>query len=172
MGEVKKYDAPQVYRPPVSERKFAKGADMSFQFSRESDSFGEGCNESDSRLSGTMKLMHSTGRVAEFKGRALNPAASDPTDLTGANDALKPSVQQCVDAYASTHKAKRENPMYATTSNDIGSKPVSVATFTSERQTMSQYFTNSFNSIKYRDQGLNTSLSRSRCHSSLDPAFL
>jgi hypothetical protein len=156
----------------VSERKFAKGVDMSFQFSRESDQFGTGCGESDSRMSNTMKMMHSSGRIAEFKARALKPAARDPTDLAGENERPPANLEESVAAYAEGHNPKHENPMYATTSNDIGCKPVSVATLTNERLTMSQYFTNSFQSIKYRDQGLNTSLSRSRCHSSLDPAFL
>ena len=58
--------------------------------------------------------------------------------------------------------------MYQTTNNQYGIQRPTVATFTADRQARSQKFSNSFNGIKFRDQGLNTSLVRSTVHNSLD----
>ena len=66
------------------------------------------------------------------------------------------------------HEPRAEHTMYQTTNNQYGIQRPTVATFTADRQARSQKFSNSFNGIKFRDQGLNTSLVRSTVHNSLD----
>ena len=43
---------------------------------------------------------------------------------------------------------------------------------TLERYNIPQEFSNSFSGIKYRDQGLNTAVAKSKIHTTLDPHFL
>jgi len=70
------------------------------------------------------------------------------------------------------HAPKDQNPLYATTQNDFGIKKPTEATYTSERLPRKQGFSNGFNSQMPRDQGLNTSLTRSNVHVELDPQFV
>lgn len=58
--------------------------------------------------------------------------------------------------------------MYQTNNNQYGGMKPNVATFTHDRKARSQQFSNSFQGLKYRDQGLNTALIRSTVHNSLD----
>ena len=70
------------------------------------------------------------------------------------------------------HDPKDQNPLYATTQNEFGIKKPTVATYTSERLPRNQQFSNSFNSQMPRDQGLNTSLTKSNVHTELNPQFV
>ena len=79
-------------------------------------------------------------------------------------------VQKLLDSYS--HDPLRQNPLYLTTQNEVGLKKPTEATVTSERLAKKQEFSRSFNGIMPRDQGLNTSLTRSNCHKELDPVFV
>ena len=46
-----------------------------------------------------------------------------------------------------------------------------IATFTSDRVSIPQAFSNSFQGVQYRNQGLSTALSKSSYHAKLDPSF-
>ena len=82
----------------------------------------------------------------------------------------KPTLDGILASYE--HETKQEHPVYQTTSNSIGYKRPDKATYTLDRVSIPQEFSQGFNNIKYRDQGLNTSLSKSTVHSKLDPQFL
>ncbi len=67
------------------------------------------------------------------------------------------------------HCAKDEHAMFNTTSNEIGKKGPTAATYTFERVARQQKFSNSFpKANESRDTGLNTSITKSSVHSSLD----
>ena len=66
---------------------------------------------------------------------------------------------------------KWEDPRYTTANNAIGFKPPTIATFVSERHGTAQDFSRSFNGVKPQSSGLNTGLTRSTVHPSLDPSF-
>ena len=83
---------------------------------------------------------------------------------------VKPTLDEVLEPYK--HRVKQENPVYATAANAIGSKKPDQATYNVDRLAVSQAFSNSFNGVKYRDLGLNTSLSKSVVHTKLDPQFL
>ena len=66
---------------------------------------------------------------------------------------------------------KVEDPRYTTTNNEIGRKTPTVATFVSERHSIPQGFSAGFNGVKPQNSGLNTGLTKSNVHPSLDPQF-
>ena len=69
------------------------------------------------------------------------------------------------------HEPIRQNPLYATSASDIGKKPPTEATFVAERAHRSQAFSKSFSHLKPKSSTLNTGLTKSRIHASLDPQF-
>ena len=70
------------------------------------------------------------------------------------------------------HTPKTEHPRYLTSTNDYGKKLPSEATVVTERHSKQQDFSRSFANIKPRSSTMNTSVTRSTIHSSLDPQFL
>ncbi len=67
------------------------------------------------------------------------------------------------------YRAKGEHAMFTTTSNEIGKKGPTAATYTFDRVARQQKFSNSFpKTNESRDTGLNTSITKSSIHSSLD----
>ncbi|KAM3577131.1 hypothetical protein VYU27_001048 [Nannochloropsis oceanica] len=69
------------------------------------------------------------------------------------------------------HQTKAENPLYRTSQSVIGAHPPSVATVVTERYAIPQAFSSSVGNILFSDQSLNTTLTRSKVHRSLDPHF-
>jgi hypothetical protein len=67
--------------------------------------------------------------------------------------------------------SKPEDPRYTTSSNEYGKKAPTIATFVAERQAISQTFSNSFSNVKPKNTSLNTGITRSNVHPSLDPLF-
>lgn len=70
------------------------------------------------------------------------------------------------------HNPKVEDPRYTTSSNEVGRKKPTTATFVKMRMARNQAFSNSFNGIKPKNTALNTSLTRSQVHEKLDQTFL
>lgn len=56
--------------------------------------------------------------------------------------------------------------------NEYGRKPPTIATVASERLPKKQDFSKSFGALKPRNSSMNTAITRSNIHSSLDPQFL
>ena len=82
----------------------------------------------------------------------------------------KIDVKKVLDVYQ--HESKSEDARYTTSSNEIGRKTPTTATFVGQRMARNQAFSNSFGGAKPRNTALNTSLSRSNVHPSLDQTFL
>jgi hypothetical protein len=169
----KQFEAPRFARPEP--RDANDGFDFSFMYEKSSAKIGQGCAPSDSKLSATLARHDPPGEVAKAKGRGLYPMASDPgaTDaaltMAGAGGAVL-TTEDVLDAY--THAPKPENSMYTTSNNQFGLKKPTAATFTNERAARSQMFSNSFNGVKPRNQGLNTAITLSVVHTQLDPQWI
>jgi hypothetical protein len=70
------------------------------------------------------------------------------------------------------HEPIKQNPLYATSASEIGKKPPTEATFVAERLHRSQAFSKSFQHMKPKSSSLNTGLTKSTIHPSLDPQFI
>jgi hypothetical protein len=69
------------------------------------------------------------------------------------------------------HNPKQEDPRYVTSAGEYGRKAPSMATVVIERAAISQGFSSSFSGTKSQSSSMNTGLSRSNVHQSLDPQF-
>ena len=134
---------------------------LSFLYTRESDSIGAAVKTSNSCLAKAFDK-------GKLKGKRRLGESEETSSQNGPNISEIPveEVQATLENYK--HDPKIENPLYTTTSNDIGSKKPSQANFTRMRYSRSQNFSKSFNRIMFQDQGLNTSLTRSNVHEMLD----
>ncbi|GFH46062.1 hypothetical protein CTEN210_02536 [Chaetoceros tenuissimus] len=117
-----------------------------FLYSRESDRFGEGVQMSTYPLAKELRT----------KLKRRKPTASDLEGCNGQKNASNrhkshSQVEDILKSY--NHERKVENPLYTTTSNEIGGKRPSAATLSSENYSRSQSFSRSFNSM-FRDCGL------------------
>jgi len=164
-------DAPAVPRPAMKQTLREQGYDFSFLYKPASAEIGKGIGMSDSKLSESMRREEPKGDIAFQRGRGLNPispgdemtlATVDPDGLASMKQVGKEevNVNSLLNSYR--HAPKPEHALYPTTSNDIGLKKPSKATYVLERHSRQQRFSNSFNGILYRDQGLNTSMHKSK----------
>lgn len=149
----------------------AKDHDLSFLFSRSSDSIGVGIPFSDSALSKVFRQNDSL--MESVRRKSLDPDLVKQVEVENLplkrHLALK-DVQEILNGY--NHNPKTQHPLYMTSSNDYGRRKPTPAAYTSTRAFRNQAFSSSFNKIMPRGNGLNTSLSRSKVHSLLDPRFL
>jgi len=148
-----------------------KKHDLSFIYRRESDKVGAGIESSDSSLAKVMSVKESLSDAAKRKRTAVfanyvEGEIAVPCDHNKTPEQIKAILQEY------NHVPKMEHPLYITTSNQIGLKRPSLATYTAEKHPRSQKFSSSFNRKMFGDQGLNTSMTRSKFHESLDPQML
>jgi Domain of unknown function (DUF4490) len=150
---------------------------------QESDLIGADIPLSDSKLSSSV-VSHRVAPSDAARRKALgkHPVVYQPQEEAsigivevGART-VKPPLPQSKEALDSllkgyTHAPKEENPLLTTSNNVYGATRPTGATYNFSRRARLQAFSNGFNSIKYRDMGLNTSMSRSQVHSALDPQF-
>ena len=148
---------------------------MSFLYSRSSNNIGQGIPLSDAKLAHLYAAAPSKSSIARKLGHSGE--TSDPKEFMHvsvmanrlvASENIVP-IENILNSYS--HAPKPQNPLYATSQNEHGIKKPTVATYTAERCARDQKFSASFNSQMPRDQGLNTSLTRSNCHTELDPQF-
>ena len=103
-------------------------------------------------------------------------AATARAPLSNASDAalattLQPApTEEVLAAYR--HAPIQQHSMYTTTNNELGIKKPTNATFSNERAARSQNFSNSFNGVKHRNQGLNCAMTKSGAHKNLDPQWI
>ena len=165
------YDAPAVPRAALRETDRDRGYDFSFLYEPASADIGKGIPMSGSKLAGVMLERESKGAAAFHRGRGLRPiqpadpmtlAALDPDGLSSMRQVEKqePDADRLIASY--NHAPKPEHPLYPTTANTVGIKRPSRATYVLDRRSRQQRFSNSFNGIRYRDQGLNTSMAKPR----------
>lgn len=140
--------------------------DLSFLYSRESDAFGSGVERSESLLARALSENKPLSKVAGYKrASTLRKEFSSTTTL---DRTTLSAVEATPDEYK--HQAKAENPLYTTTSNQIGNKrPVTYNTMSLSK---SQKFSSSFNRMMFQDQGLNTSFANNSVHKSFDSQFV
>mmetsp|Transcript_18551 Transcript_18551/g.21349 ORF Transcript_18551/g.21349 Transcript_18551/m.21349 type:complete len:209 (-) Transcript_18551:72-698(-) len=150
--------------------------DLSFLYSRESDRIGIGISNSDSVLASV--LLQQDSRSSDVRRRRHSIVMKDKDSRAEnlnffSNKSSESSraldLRETLEAY--NHSPKRESPLYGTSSNQYGLRKPSVATYTATRIPRSQKFSNSFNKMMPRDQGLNTSLTHNNVHHLLDPQF-
>mmetsp|Transcript_24295 Transcript_24295/g.43524 ORF Transcript_24295/g.43524 Transcript_24295/m.43524 type:complete len:199 (+) Transcript_24295:29-625(+) len=143
--------------------------DLSFLYSRESDRIGQGTSFSDSSLSRVFRLKESDSMSKRRKNSVFVKKQIGPTTLTS-KTVPKEEVKDILSQYK--HNPKNQNPLYGTSANEIGLKKPSSATYPTERHGMSQKFSQSFNRTMFRDEGLNSSMTKSNIHDLLTPQFV
>mmetsp|Transcript_10248 Transcript_10248/g.13362 ORF Transcript_10248/g.13362 Transcript_10248/m.13362 type:complete len:215 (-) Transcript_10248:246-890(-) len=178
----KQFDAPAVHRPHVDKQNADdQKPDFSFLYQKESERIGAKINHSDSKLSQALLMKESLGETAKFRSRGVNKNQPDfseehkaiieaDSQLSRPGRKNRDEVEQHLAKY--NHQARPQNPLYTTANNQYGLKEPTAATFTAERQSKIQKFSTGFNGMVYRDQGLNTSIIKSRVHKKMDPQFL
>jgi len=191
-----KYESPPVFRPQLANvdqnrSESAKKYDLSFLYGRESERIGAGIvHNSDSNISRTFALGESLSEAAKRKAGIQDSKSSckssvqDPAEyqnisldaykLVHKDDSKETSSPEEVEHLLKSYKhlPREQHLIYTTTTNDYGMKKPTPATYTNHRITWNQEFSKSFNSKMYIDEGLNTSLSRSKIHTQLDPHFI
>ena len=174
--QMKDFEAPKPYRPANERQDLAAKYDMSFLYSRESERIGEGVALSDSKLANLYASVPTKSSIARQRGHAGEVSNPEEYKTVSVDAYMKTIRDQSVDVYrllnSYNHAPKDQNPLYATTQNEFGIKKPTAATYTTERIARDQKFSNSYNSQMPRDQGLNTSLTRSNVHTELDPLFV
>jgi hypothetical protein len=137
---------------------------FSFLYTRESDRTGAGVEVYNSPLAKAFDKEKSK-RKKQLKNmdESIETKSNNPIISTK-------QIKSMLDKYQ--HEPKSQNPLYSTTSNDIGIKKPSQATAATMSYSRSQSFSKSFNRIMFQDLGLNTSLTRSNVHESLDTDFV
>ena len=159
----------------AEESKATQPQDMSFLYSRESDRFGEGSTFSDSALSQVFRLKPSDSMNKRRKNSAFVKQLGSRSNNNGSSDSAskivpKEEVNEILSQY--DHNPKEQNPLYVTTANEYGRKRPTQATYQNVRHGMSQKFSQSFNRTMFRDEGLNSAMTRSNIHDSLTPLFV
>ena len=158
------------------ESKATQPQDMSFLYSRESDRFGEGSTFSDSALSQVFRLKPSDSMNKRRKNSAFVKQLGSRGNNNGSSDSAskivpKEEVNEILSQY--NHNPKEQNPLFVTTANEYGRKRPTQATYQNNvRHGMSQKFSQSFNRTMFRDEGLNSAMTRSNIHDSLTPLFV
>lgn len=190
----REYDAPEVRRLKFNKQGADAKAHFPFLYTRASNQIGKGVPKSDSKISeimgksedpiqmgefyGKIDGAERSGSIAHWKARGLKPRFIDANTGNPEQDYIMEKGEEIVHIPVEkvlksfSHVRKEENPMYTTTQNEIGYKKPTFETMVSMRRSRMQHFSNGFNNIKYRDQGLNCNLTKSKVHSLLDPHFL
>ena len=130
-----------------SENEFqSKEHDLSFMFSRESDRIGEGVPTSKSPLFNQMMK-----KKIIKKKRSLCESVDDFT-LRSGFEKDEDTKRQEFQNYR--HIPVKQNPLFTTTSNEIGLVTPVEELFTHVRFARNQSFSSQFNGIMYKDEGL------------------
>jgi len=139
---------------------------FSFLYTRESDSIG---GRVPKPMMEKPRLLTKTEFLKKWREERTDPSTiveEEPRQARG----VKLDAEQILKSFKQGTKV--EDPRYTSTNNQYGFKAPTVATFVSERIPKGQGgFSDSFQGIKPMNSGLNTGLSRSSVHKSLDPQF-
>lgn len=143
--------------------------DLSFLMSRESDRFGEGTSYSDSALSRVFREKESDPMNKRRKDSSLAKQSFDSVRALS-KTVSKEEVKDILVNYS--HSPKKQHPLYTTEANVAGMRKPTEASFSTARYGLSQHFSQSFNRTMYRDEGLNSSMTKSKIHDQLTPQFI
>lgn len=144
--------------PAASPTKVEK-PDFSFLYARSSDVIGAKVKVADGPMA---VLLEKPASAMSVKNKHLRRE-----EEVVRNEKPKPNVEQILAVYH--HAPKPEDPRYTTSSNEYGKQKPSEATFVAERAGIPQGFSKSFNGVKPMNSSLNTGMSKSKVHSSLNP---
>lgn len=166
LGQKVEYVAPEVdYSDPSTKKAPPTKGVVEFMYQTSSANVGESINRGDSRLSQQMDKFCVREEVNQ-----IQPAVVKQLPVVAPRDALmRPedfSINQ-IDISAISGP-RSEHPMYTTSQRAIGEEKSEVQVENSVRRGIPNAFTNSFNGIKYRNQGLTTAVTKSRVCSELD----
>lgn len=142
---------------------------FAFLYTRESDVIGSKIKKAEHE---PPKVLTKTEFLRKKREMQMTKALESGQLIEEAKVAAAPkaSADQILAAYK--HSPKNEDPRYTTSTNEYGNKPPSKATIVIDRAAIPQGFSSSFNGIKPSSSSMNTALSRSTVHPSLDPQFL
>ena len=147
--------------------------DLSFIYRKESDRIGSGIKLSDSKLAkvlGEQESLLLKSKQRRLSSNNNNDCCEGKSNNGTTTTTSKEQIQNILQSY--NHNPKQEHALYTTTANSFGKEKISMATYPAKCYSRSQSFSASFNRIKFRDQGLNTSLTRNNVHKNLDPQFV
>eukprot|EP00605_Chrysophyceae_sp_TOSAG23-4_P002762 GSChrysophyteH1.ASY1.ANO1.3046.1 assembled CDS len=152
--------------------KVTRPESFSFLYTRESDNIG---GKIENPLDTKPRVPTKTEFLKKWRAEQMDRKDLAKNTLNFPNEdtrAVKKTPEE-VDRILSKWKqgTKQEDPRYTSTSNTYGFKPPTVATFVADRAGRPQGFSNSFQGIKPQNSGLNTGLTKSTVHPSLDPQF-
>lgn len=131
----------------MKQRRKDRDLDLSFLYARESDKIGQEVKLSEGPLA--VQLRKKLPRRKRTNNSTLK------RDENEKNTIPNKQIVQILEQY--NHEPKSQHPLYQTSSNLIGLKAPSLATYPSKMYSRSQSFSKSFNEIMFRDHGLNTS---------------
>lgn len=164
---------------------------FSFLYTRESDVIGSKIVK---LVSEKPKLLTKTEFLKKKREDFLRESGNAEFFSSSQNEPLlKTNAAEIIKAYR--HNPRSEDPRYTTSSvnkklftpkqfpsnihfsflihkGDYGRKAPSIATLVTDRFAIPQEFSASFNGQKPQNSSMNTALSRSNVHSSLDPQFV
>ena len=158
------YAAPTVERAPPR-RTLVDNYDFGFLYEKMSDDIGAGQHHAPSNLSRAMGAQDTPAQLTRLKTMGA-PASAATIAAAESRPSAADRVERILEIYK--HAPKKEHEMYMTTSNVIGALKPNVATFTAERRARNQGFSNSFQGVKYRNQGLTTAVTKSNVHDMID----
>mmetsp|Transcript_18016 Transcript_18016/g.16309 ORF Transcript_18016/g.16309 Transcript_18016/m.16309 type:complete len:198 (-) Transcript_18016:432-1025(-) len=142
---------------------------FTFLYKRTSDDIGARVKKES-----TMSLPQMPTKTEFLKKRREKLLETIPPDelskFTRNNELSRLSSEETLKLYK--HVPKEEDPRYTLSSNEYGKKVPTVATFVGERYTKPQAFSKSFNNFKPQSSSLNTYITRSNIHPTLDPQFV
>jgi len=157
---------------------FAKSAKIdrpesfSFLYTRESDNIG---GKVDNPLDTKPRVLTKTEFLQKWRAEQMSRKDINEHTITISDDSEKKpkKTNEEINKLLTVWKqgTKDEDPRYTTTNNTFGFKAPTIATFVADRAGRPQGFSNSFQGIKPQNSGLNTGLSKSTVHPSLDPQF-
>ena len=158
------YAAPTVERAPPR-RTRVDNYDFGCLYEKMSDDIGAGQHHAPSNLSRAMGAQDTRAQLTRLKTMGA-PASAATIAAAESRPSAADRVERILEIYK--HAPKKEHEMYMTTSNVIGALKPNVATFTAERRARNQGFSNSFQGVKYRNQGLTTAVTKSNVHDMID----
>ncbi len=152
--------------------KVKRPENFAFLYTRESDNYGGKVDTS--AVEAKPRVLTKTEFLKKWRGEQMQrPDVKDTIELPTDDAYKKKRSQEEIDYMLAHWKqgTKEEDPRYTTTNNTFGFKPPTIATFVADRRGRPQGFSKSFQGLKPQNSGLNTGITRSTVHPSLDPQF-
>ena len=144
---------------------------FSFLYTRESDRigfYGKKAPQTHAKILTKTEFLRQ--RRAQLRQDGLNDRDLELLAATQQIEIEKPPVEQTLSVWK--QPTKYEDPRYPTTSNQYGFKAPTVATFVSERASVPQGFSNSFQGARSSgNSGLTTGITKSTVHDKLTIQF-